>query len=114
MALFHSAGAIATGVVLITAYSFLTETYQPWIFSAIRFIAIKADFHYTPNYPGVSPGERIHPLENGYVAYARSTKDKGLVIGVRSQAAKIHERLIPAPTATSNDIKLPLFQVEDK
>lgn len=112
MALFHSLGAIATGVVLITAYSFLTETDQPWIFSAIRFIAVKADFHYTPNYPGASSDERIHPLENGYVAYARSTKDKGLVIGVRPQAAEINERLLPAPTATSSDINLPLFQVE--
>lgn len=114
MALFHSAGAIATGIVLITAYSFLTETYQPWIFSAIRFIAVRADFHYTPNYPGTSPDERIHPLENGYVAYARSTKNEGLVIGVRPQTAEIHERLLPAPTATSSDINLPLFQVEDK
>ncbi|MDT3722432.1 hypothetical protein [Pseudomonas oryzihabitans] len=111
---FHSAGAIATGLVLITAYSFLTETYQPWLFSAIRFIAVKADFYPAANYPGTIPGERIHPLENGYVAYATLASGKKLVIGVRSQAEEVYDRLLPPPVATTNDIALPFFKIESK
>lgn len=113
-ALFHSAGAIATGLILITAYSFLTETYQPWVFSAIRFIAVKADFHPAANYPGTTPSERIHPLENGYVAYARLANDKNLVIGVRSQTEEVYDKLLPAPVATVNDINLPFLKVESR
>lgn len=105
MALFHSAGAIATGLALLATYSFLTEKYQPWILSTIRFTAVKADFHTAPNYPGVSPAERIHPLENGYVAYARVRDDKSIVIGIRSQSADAYDHLLPAPISSVKDMK---------
>lgn len=112
MALFHSAGAIATGLALLATYSFLTETYQPWILSTIRFTAVKTDFHAAPNYPDVSPGERIHPLENGYVAYARVRNDKSLVIGVRSQSAATYDHLLPEPISSVKDMTLPFFEIE--
>lgn len=112
MALFHSAGAIATGLVLITSYSFLTETYQPWILSAIRFTAVKADFHPASNYPGVNPGERVHPLENGYIAYARVQDDKSLVIGVRSQETNRYDKSLPYPIPSVKEMKLPFFEMQ--
>ncbi|MEB0080322.1 hypothetical protein QN386_01385 [Pseudomonas sp. CCI3.2] len=111
MALFHSAGAIATGLVLLTSYSFLTEAYQPWILSAIRLVAVKADFHSAPNYPGVNPGERVHPLENGYIAYARVQDDKSLVIGVRSQDTNRYDQSLPNPIPSVKEMKLPFFEI---
>ena len=111
MALFHSAGAIATGLVLLTSYSFLTEAYQPWVLSAIRFAAVRADFHLAPNYPGVNPGERVHPLENGYLAYARVQDDKSLVIGVRSQDTNRYDQSLPNPIPSVKEMKLPFFEI---
>lgn len=111
MALFHSAGAIATGLVLLTSYSFLTEAYQPWILSAIRLVAVKADFHSAPNYPGVNLVERVHPLENGYIAYARVQDDKSLVIGVRSQDTNRYDQSLPNPIPSVKEMKLPFFEI---
>lgn len=111
MALSHSAGAIATGLFLVTSYSFLTEAYQPWFLSAVRFTAVKADFHPATNYPGVSSGERVHPLENGYLAYARVQDDKSLVIGVRSQDTNKYDQSLPNPIPSVNDMTLPFFEI---
>lgn len=111
MALFHSAGAIGTGLVLLSSYAFLTETHHPWILSATRIIAVKADFHPAPNYPGVSAGERVHPLENGYLAYARVQDDKSIVIGVRFQDTEKYDQLLPNSIPSIKQMMLPSLEI---
>ncbi|MBD8595619.1 hypothetical protein IFT75_19545 [Pseudomonas sp. CFBP 8758] len=110
LALFHSGGAIAAGMVLVACYSFFTDSYQPWVLSAIRTTAVIADFHPAPNYPGVRPGERIHPLDNGYTAYAQEQPDHSIVIGVRTQENSAHDQPLANPIPSPGQVMKPLFE----
>jgi hypothetical protein len=110
MALFHSGGAIAAGMVLVACYSFFTDSYQPWVLSAIRTTAVIADFHPAPNYPGARPGERIHPLDNGYTAYAQEQPDHSIVIGVRTQENSAHDQPLGDPIPSPGQVMKPLFE----
>ena len=110
MTLFHPGGAIAASMVLVACYSFLTDTYQPWVLSAIRTTAVIADFHPAPNYPGVLPGERIHPLDNGYTAYAQEQPDHSIVIGVRTQETQAHDQPLANPIPSPAQVMKPLFE----
>lgn len=110
MTLFHPGGAIAASMVLVACYSFLTDSYQPWVLSAIRTTAVIADFHPAPNYPGVLPGERIHPLDNGYTAYAQEQPDHSIVIGVRTQETQAYDQPLANPIPSPAQVMKPLFE----
>lgn len=110
LAIFHSIGAIIAGIFLLASYTFLTQKYQPWIHSSVRLIAVLSDFQPAINYPGVLPGERVHPLENGFIAFARSQDDKSLIIGIRSQRTDTDNRLLADPLPSMKQMISPLLE----
>ncbi|MDV9030594.1 hypothetical protein Q7C30_000560 [Pseudomonas sp. RAC1] len=91
MMIFHGLGALYAGVLLSTGYSYATEDFSATFKTLVTVVALKSDFHQAPNYPGYRSGEYVHPLENGYIAFARSQDDHSTVFGVRSQAADAAE-----------------------
>lgn len=92
--LFHCTGALMGSLLLASSFGYLTANFGPAFQTATRLTVLYSDFHDAPNYPGVQSGERVHPLENGYVAYARQREDKGLEFGVRLQASDAPEKEI--------------------
>ncbi|QKG67115.1 hypothetical protein HP062_16875 [Pseudomonas sp. B14-6] len=110
LTIFHSFGAIIAGIFLLSSYTFLTQKYQPWIHSSVRFIAVLSDFQPAINYPGVLPGERVHPLENGFIAFARTQDDKSLIIGIRSQRPDTDVHLLADPLPSIKQMISPLFE----
>lgn len=85
MMFFHIAGALIGSVLLALSYSYLTENFSSAFKTMTRVIALRSDFHKAPNYPGYRSGEYVHPLENGFIAYAREEEDKSVAFGVRLQ-----------------------------
>lgn len=113
MAYFHSLAALLTGYMLMTGYAFVTGSHNPGVLESIRYLAVKADFHSSPNYPGVASDEWVHPLENGYVAYARIRREGGIQISVRfQQIDEKFDRPLADPSPQSTDMTLPLFTTE--
>lgn len=110
LAIFHSFGAIIAGIFLLGSYTFLMQTYQPWINSSVRFIAVLSDFQPAINYPGVLAGERVHPLENGFIAFAHTQDDKSLIIGIRSQRPDTEMRLLADPLPSMKQMISPLLE----
>jgi hypothetical protein len=92
--LFHSTGALMGSVLLAYSYGYLTENFSPAFKTVTQVIAIRSDFHKARHYPDVQPGEYVHPLENGYIAFARVQDDKSVVIGVRLQGTEAKERVV--------------------
>ncbi|HBO2566990.1 TPA: hypothetical protein L5D57_006050 [Pseudomonas aeruginosa] len=101
--IFHAAGASMLGLVLSTSYEHIIESNKPWISPLIKIIALRCDFHKAPNYPQANEDEYIHPLENGFLAYARPQQDRSITIGIRAQTINSHERSI-------TDLKPPFSQ----
>ncbi len=83
--------------------------YQPWLYPVVRVIAIKSDFDPAPLYPGVKPGEHVHPLENGFIAVAQTRLDDSVVISVRSQEGVTEVREIGEPLPSVKQILAPLI-----
>jgi hypothetical protein len=99
----HSAGAMLTGSILMATYVGLTTNFQPWIYSSIRLVAVLSDFQPAIAYPGVKPEERVHPLENGFIAAARQLGDHSISITVRKQLEDFkdqseHPVAVPIPS----------------
>ncbi|MDH1632293.1 hypothetical protein [Pseudomonas mosselii] len=92
--LFHSTGALMGSVLLAYSYGYLTENFSPAFKTVTQIIALRSDFHKARHYPDVQPGEYVHPLENGYIAFAREQDDKSVVIGVRLQGTDVKERVV--------------------
>lgn len=84
---FHIAGALISSVLLASGYTYLTSNLSPGFKVMTRFIAVRSDFHKARHYPGSKVDEYVHPLENGFIAYARQEEGKHIVIGVRLQLA---------------------------
>ncbi|MCM2380147.1 hypothetical protein [Pseudomonas marginalis] len=85
MIMFHGAGALIVSVLFAMSYDYLTDNFSPAFKTVTKVIALRSDFHKSPNYPGVRTGEYVHPLENGFIAYVREQEDKSVIIGVRLQ-----------------------------
>ncbi|MBJ9974286.1 hypothetical protein IAE35_00335 [Pseudomonas sp. S75] len=94
MMIFHGLGALYACFLLTTAYGYATEDFGATFKGVVTVIALKSDFHQTPNYPGYRSDEYLHPLENGYTAFIRSLSDHSTVIGVRSQTEQVSEVVI--------------------
>ncbi|MFU3249567.1 hypothetical protein, partial [Pseudomonas paraeruginosa] len=99
----HAAGASILGLTPLTSYEHIIEANKPWISPPIKVIALKCDFHKAPNYPKTHEDEYIHPLENGFLAYARPQQDRSITIGIKAQTMSSHERSI-------TDLKPPFSQ----
>ncbi|WP_313429331.1 hypothetical protein [Pseudomonas sp.] len=87
MVIFHSAGAFVISVFFATSYVYLTDNFSPAFKVMTKVIALRSDFHKAPNYPDVLAQEYVHPLENGFIAYAREQDDRSVIIGVRLQSS---------------------------
>lgn len=114
MFIFHSAGALMVSVIFAISYGYLTDNLSPAFRILTQIIAIKSDFHSTPNYPGVEAVEYIHPLENGFIAYAREQEDKSLIIGVRLQPAESYDVVvstIPPPKVVMENLGRTLLEI---
>lgn len=94
MIMFHSAGAMIGSLLLASSFGYLTENFSPAFKTVTKIIALRSDFHRAPNYPGVDPKEYVHPLENGFIAFAREQDDKSVVFGVRSQRTDTPELVV--------------------
>jgi hypothetical protein len=81
----HSVGALLSGIILINLYGALVSDVRPWIYSSVRLIAILSDFQPAVNYPGVQAGERVHPLDNGFIVVAKELADNSIEIAVKKQ-----------------------------
>lgn len=107
--LLHSLGAFTASSLLLQSYAYLATNYQPWLYPLVRIIAIKSDFDPAPLYPGVKPGEHIHPLENGFIAVAQSQTDDSVVISVRSQEGASVAREIGEPIPSLKQMLAPMI-----
>jgi len=92
--LFHSTGALMGSVLLAYSYGYLTENFSPAFKAVTQVIALRSDFHKARHYPDVQSLEYVHPLENGYIAFAREQDDKSVLIGVRLQGTDVKERVV--------------------
>lgn len=92
--IFHGAGAMIVSVMFAMSYDYLTENFSPTFKALTKVIALRCDFHKTPNYPDVHLGEYVHPLENGYIAYAREQEDKSVIFGVRLQSGQNYDAVV--------------------
>lgn len=92
--IFHSAGALIVSVMFAISYDYLTENFSPAFKTVTKVIALRCDFHKTPSYPDVHLGEYVHPLENGYIAYAREQEDKSVIFGVRLQSGQNYDAVV--------------------
>ncbi|WP_122210400.1 hypothetical protein [Pseudomonas viridiflava] len=81
----HSVGATFAGYILIKTYVMLITNFQPWVYSSVRLVAVLSDFQPAELYPGVGSKERVHPLENGFIAVAKVVDDKSISIRVKKQ-----------------------------
>lgn len=106
---FHAIGALIAGAYLLNSYGFLTEGYPPWVHASVKIIAVVSDFQSVENYPDAQPGERIHPMENGYLAFARKTDDKRIVIGVRKPNSYVDDYLLPTPIPSATQMMSPIM-----
>lgn len=115
MTYFHSVAALLAGYLLMAGYSFLTGTYNPGVLEFIRYLAVKSDFHSSPNYPGVTVDEWVHPLENGYIAYVRMKKGEGIQISVRfQQVDEKFDQPLAKQSSQSPDRALPFFTIDNE
>jgi hypothetical protein len=111
---FHSAAALMAGYFLMAGYDFFTGPYNARVLEAIRYLSVKSDFHSSPNYPGVEADEWVHPLENGYIAYARMEKGENMHISVRFQKVDgKFDRPLALPSAQSTAMTLPWVKVDN-
>ncbi|UVK90909.1 hypothetical protein LOY52_12840 [Pseudomonas sp. B21-051] len=94
MIMFHAAGALIISVLFTMSYGYLTDNFSPAFKAVTKVIALRSDFHKVPNYPYVRTGEYVHPLENGFIAYAREKEDKSVIIGVRLQPAENYDVVV--------------------
>lgn len=94
MIMFHAAGALIISVLFTMSYGYLTDNFSPAFKAVTKVIALRSDFHKVPNYPYVRTGEYVHPLENGFIAYAREQEDKSVIIGVRLQPAQNYDVVV--------------------
>lgn len=94
MIMFHGAGALIISVLFAMSYDYLTDNFSPAFKAVTKVIALRSDFHKAPNYPDVRTGEYVHPLENGFIAYAREQEDKSVIIGVRLQPAENYDVVV--------------------
>lgn len=94
MIMFHGAGALIISVLFAMSYDYLTDDFSPAFKAVTKAISLRSDFHKAPNYPDVRTGEYVHPLENGFIAYAREQEDKSVIIGVRLQPADNYDVVV--------------------
>lgn len=92
--MFHSAGAMIISVFFAVSYVYLTDNFSPPFKVMTKVIALRSDFHKVPNYPDVLAQEYVHPLENGFIAYAREQDDHSVIIGVRLQSSEPHDVVV--------------------
>lgn len=92
--LFHCTGALMGAGLLTASFGYFTENFSPTFKAMTQVIALRSDFHQAPHYPGVQPGEWVHPLENGYIAFARQRDDHSTEFGVRVQATDAPEAVV--------------------
>ena len=107
--LIHSVGAFTASSLLLQSYAYLATNYQPWLYPVVKIIAIKCDFDAAPLYPGVKPGELVHPLENGFIAVVQVQADDSVVISVRSQEGVNEVRQIGEPIPSVRQMLAPLI-----
>ena len=108
--LLHGLGAFIASVVLLKIYTYWSIHYQPQLYPLVRLIAFKSDFNAAPLYPGVEPGEMIHPLENGFAAFARIQADESILITVRAQENSAEQRQIGEPIPSSKQVMRKLIE----
>jgi hypothetical protein len=108
--LLHGFGAFIASALLLQSYAYLAANYQPRLYTLVRVIALKSDFYPAPLYPGVRPGELIHPLENGFAAFALAQEDKSVIFTVRTQENIAKPRQIGEPIPSSKQIMTPLLE----
>lgn len=108
--LLHGIGAFIASVLLLKIYMYWSINYQPQLYPLVRLIALKSDFHAAPLYPGVEPDEMIHPLENGFAAFARIQADESIVITVRAQENSAEQRQIGGPIPSSKQVMRQLIE----
>ncbi|WP_249410636.1 hypothetical protein [Pseudomonas sp. St316] len=99
----HSMGALFSGMILMNLYGSLASGFQPWIYSSVRLIAVLSDFQPAVNYPGVQRGERVHPLDNGFIAVGKELADNSIEIVVKKQIEDFeqqgnHPAITPIPS----------------
>lgn len=104
----HSVGAVLVAVGLMGSSSFMSNLHQPWIYSTVRVLAVLSDFTPAVDYPGVQPGERVHPLENGLIAFANPGADKTIAISIRKQEDGIQPYLVGQPIPSVKEMVSPL------
>lgn len=108
--LLHGIGAFIASSLLLQSYSYLAANYQPQLYTLARIIALKSDFYPAPLYPGVKPGEFIHPLENGFAVLAQVQADKSVIISVRAQESAAELLQIGEPIPSPQQLIVPLLE----
>ncbi|WDH21364.1 hypothetical protein [Pseudomonas chlororaphis] len=108
--LLHGLGAFIASSLLLQSYTYLAVNYQPLLYTLVRIIALKSDFYPAPLYPGVRPGEFIHPLENGFAAFALAQADKSVIFTVRAQENVAEPQQIGEPVPSPKQLMTPLLE----
>jgi len=109
-AMLHSSGSLMMAVVLVSGISYMTGQHGSWVHTAVKAIAVLSDFQLAVNYPGGENDVRIHPLENGLVAFAKVEDDRSISIHIRKQGDEIESHQIGTSIPSIRQMTSPLLE----
>lgn len=109
-AMLHSFGSMMMVVVLVGGSSYISSEHRSWVHTVVKAVAVLSDFHLSVNYPGGENGMRIHPLENGLVAFAKVEDDRSISIHIRTQGDEIGSHQIGTSIPSIKQMTSPLIE----
>ena len=109
-AMFHSFGSMMMVVILVSGSSYISGEHRSWVHTVVKVVAVKSDFQLAVNYPGGENGVRIHPLENGFVAFAKVEDDRSISIHIRKQGDEIGSHQIGTSIPSIKQMVSPLIE----
>ncbi|MFJ3076542.1 hypothetical protein [Pseudomonas sp. NPDC087029] len=109
-AMLHSFGSMMIVVVLVSGSSYMSSEHRSWVHTAVKALAVLSDFHLAVNYPGGENRTRIHPLENGFVAFAKVEDDRSISIHIRTQEDEIGSHQIGTSIPSIKQMTSPLIE----
>ena len=109
-AMLHSFGSLMMAVVLVSGSSYMTGQHGSWVHSAVKVMAVLSDFQQAVNYPGGENDVRVHPLENGLVAFAKVEDDRSISIHIRKQGDEIGSHQIGTSIPSIKQMISPLIE----
>jgi hypothetical protein len=109
LAMLNSMGALMMVLVLVTGSSYMTGQHRAWVHTTVKVIAVLSDFQSAKDYPGAENGDKIHPLENGLVAYAKVEADRSVSIFLRKQDDEVTPHQIGTSIPSIKQLTMPLM-----